>query len=182
LNRCILLCLINLVQKLVQREKNCHCSFIRPGVNFINILLTNFSYKGHFGSFFYVHVTREKLPKRHSYEKFVRKMLMKLTTEEQNMKEKICQIDKPVHWNDFRRDIPCSSVWSWLILPAEIPEQPAERSHRCVAASDHACADRIGHGSDGKLPDHLKQNTTVTLWSHYRYKGASLSILYYPQK
>jgi len=39
-----------------------------------------FSYKRHFGSFFYVHVTREKLPKRRSYEKFVRKMLMKLTT------------------------------------------------------------------------------------------------------
>jgi len=29
--------------------------------------------------FFYVHVTRKKLPKRHSYEKFVHKTLMKLT-------------------------------------------------------------------------------------------------------
>ncbi len=50
------------------------------GVNFINILRTNFSYEHCFGSFFYVHVTREKLPKQCSYKKFVRKMLMKLTT------------------------------------------------------------------------------------------------------
>ncbi len=41
-----------------------------------------FSYEHHFGSFFYVHVTREKLPKQCSYEKFVRKMLVKLTTVE----------------------------------------------------------------------------------------------------
>jgi len=51
----------------------------------INILRTNFSYKHHFVSFFYVHVTRGKLPKRQpkqrSYEKFIRKMLMKLTTD-----------------------------------------------------------------------------------------------------
>jgi hypothetical protein len=47
----------------------------------INILRTNFSYKHHFVSFFYVHVTRGKLPKQRSYEKFVRKMLMKLTTD-----------------------------------------------------------------------------------------------------
>jgi len=32
-----------------------------PGVNFINILRPNFLYKRHFGSFFYVNVTREKL-------------------------------------------------------------------------------------------------------------------------
>ena len=50
-----------------------------PGVNFINIKHTNFSYKRRFGSFYYAHVTREKLPKRHSYEKFVRILLMKLT-------------------------------------------------------------------------------------------------------
>ncbi len=47
------------------------CSIL---VNFINFL-----YEHRFSSFFYVHVTREKLPKRRSYEKFVRKMLMKLT-------------------------------------------------------------------------------------------------------
>jgi len=50
------------------------------GVNFINILRTNFSYKRHFGSFFYVHVTRENLPKQRLHEKFVCKILMKLTT------------------------------------------------------------------------------------------------------
>jgi hypothetical protein len=47
----------------------------------INILRENFSYKRCFGSFFYIHVTREKLPKQCSYEKFVRKMLMKVTTK-----------------------------------------------------------------------------------------------------
>jgi len=51
------------------------------GVNFINILHTIFLYERHFGSFFYVHVNREKLPKQRLSEKFVRKMLMKLTTD-----------------------------------------------------------------------------------------------------
>jgi len=50
-----------------------------PIVNFINILRANFLYKSLFGSYFYLFVTREKLPKRRSYEKFARKMLMKLT-------------------------------------------------------------------------------------------------------
>jgi len=36
-------------------------------------------YESLFGSFFYLHVTREKLQKRHSYEKFVGLTLMKLT-------------------------------------------------------------------------------------------------------
>jgi len=48
------------------------------GDNFISILRTNFSYECSFGSFFYL--TRGKLLKEHSYKKFVRKMLMKLTT------------------------------------------------------------------------------------------------------
>jgi len=43
------------------------------GVNFINILSTNFSYECHFGSFFssymYVMCTWKKLLKRRSYEK-----------------------------------------------------------------------------------------------------------------
>ncbi len=39
-----------------------------------------FLYKRNFGSFLYVHVTREKLPKQRSYEKFLQKLLMKLTT------------------------------------------------------------------------------------------------------
>jgi hypothetical protein len=54
---------------------------VSSGVNFINILCMNFSYECRFGSFFYINITREKLPKQCSYEKFVRKMLMKLTTE-----------------------------------------------------------------------------------------------------
>jgi len=41
----------------------------------------NFPYKSLFGSFFYLHVTREKLLKRRSYEIFLRKMLIKLTPE-----------------------------------------------------------------------------------------------------
>jgi hypothetical protein len=43
-----------------------------PGVNFINVIRTNFSYKHCFSS--YVLVLSKKL-----YEKFVRRMLMKLT-------------------------------------------------------------------------------------------------------
>jgi len=53
------------------------------GVNFINILLTNFLYKRRFGSFFssymYVTCTWKKLPKRHSYKKRAHIKLMKLT-------------------------------------------------------------------------------------------------------
>jgi len=48
-------------------------------VNFINVTRANFSFACPFGSFFYVHVTRKKLPKWCSYEKFVRLTLMKLT-------------------------------------------------------------------------------------------------------
>jgi len=51
------------------------------GVNFINVLGTNFSYEHCFSSFFYVHVTREKLLKQRSYEKFASKMLTKLTPD-----------------------------------------------------------------------------------------------------
>jgi len=39
------------------------------GVNFIKILRTNFLYEGRSGRFFYVHVTREKLPKHHFVQK-----------------------------------------------------------------------------------------------------------------
>jgi hypothetical protein len=42
----------------------------------------HFTYTRCFGSLFYVHLTREKLQKRRSYEKFVHKMLMKLTVGE----------------------------------------------------------------------------------------------------
>ncbi len=69
------------------RLKNNHLDLIilirntlcRSGVNFINVLGTNFSYERHFGSLFYVLVTREKLPKQISYKKFSNKTLMKLT-------------------------------------------------------------------------------------------------------
>jgi len=44
--------------------------FETPGVNFINVKCTNFSYEHYFGSFYYVQVTRKKLPKQRSYEKF----------------------------------------------------------------------------------------------------------------
>jgi len=56
------------------------------GVNCINIVHKIFSYKRCLCSFFYVHVTRVKLPKQLSYEKFVGKMLMKLTTGEEREK------------------------------------------------------------------------------------------------
>jgi len=65
-----------------QKEKN-NLVFCRPVVNFINILRVNFLYKSLFSSFFYLQVTREKLPKRRVYEKFARKMLMKLTPGQQ---------------------------------------------------------------------------------------------------
>ncbi len=51
----------------------------KEAVNFINILCANFLYEHCFGSFSYV-VTREKLPKQHSYKKFAHKMLIKFTT------------------------------------------------------------------------------------------------------
>jgi hypothetical protein len=51
----------------------------RPGVNFINVKCTNFLYERRFGSFYYVHVTRKKLPKQRSYKKFACLRLMKLT-------------------------------------------------------------------------------------------------------
>jgi len=50
-------------------------------VNFINILRAHFSYESLLTIFFYLHVTREKLPKRLTYEKCVRKLFMKLTPE-----------------------------------------------------------------------------------------------------
>jgi len=52
---------------------------IIAGVNFINVQRTNFSYECRFSSFFYVHVTRKKLPKWRLYKKRKRLMLMILT-------------------------------------------------------------------------------------------------------
>jgi len=50
-----------------------------PVIYFINVLLANFTYECLFGSFFSLHVTREKLLKRCLHKKFVHKMLMKMT-------------------------------------------------------------------------------------------------------
>ncbi len=49
------------------------------GVDFNNILGTNFCTSVVSTAFFYVHVTREKLPKQCLYKKFWSKTLMKLT-------------------------------------------------------------------------------------------------------
>jgi hypothetical protein len=65
-----------------------HVDETDPSVNFINIKHTNFSYKRHFGSFYYVHVTRKKLPKQCSYEKFARLTLMKSTAGSFALKKK----------------------------------------------------------------------------------------------
>jgi len=56
-------------------------SDLTPAVNFINVILTHFSYERRFGSFYYLHVTRKKLPKQCWHEKFVRIMLMKVTPD-----------------------------------------------------------------------------------------------------
>ncbi len=50
-----------------------------PGVNFINVKHTNFSYKMSFRQLLLCTCNQKKPPKRHSYEKFVRLTLMKLT-------------------------------------------------------------------------------------------------------
>jgi len=67
----------------ISYEKAAHKKLMEltPVVNFINNLRTNFLYKHRFGSFFYVHVTREKLWESIWYEKFAYKMLMKLAPE-----------------------------------------------------------------------------------------------------
>jgi len=52
---------------------------LTPGVNFINILHAHFCTDVLCSTFFYLHVTREKLNKTLLYEKGARKMLMKLT-------------------------------------------------------------------------------------------------------
>ncbi len=60
------------------------------GVNFINILLGNFQHERCFGSFSLVTSMQKKLPKRHSYKKFVRKMLMKLTIVHNSRRSQLC--------------------------------------------------------------------------------------------
>ncbi len=53
----------------------------RSGDNFINIKCKKILYEHHFSSFYYAHITREKLPKQQLYEKFVHLTMMKLTPE-----------------------------------------------------------------------------------------------------
>jgi len=48
-------------------------------VNFINVKHARFSYQRHLGTFFLVTCMLKKLPKQRSFEKGVRKTLMKLT-------------------------------------------------------------------------------------------------------
>jgi len=69
------------------------------GVNFINILRTNVV----FSSFFYVHVSIEKLSKQHSNEKFVHKMLMKLTTADKIF-HVLSQLQWPSSYKDWDED------------------------------------------------------------------------------
>jgi len=56
-----------------RKKLSCGQFYQRLPMNFTNVSLS--------GSFFYLHVTREKLPKRRSYKKCVRKTLMKLTPD-----------------------------------------------------------------------------------------------------
>ncbi len=69
------------VKNLPLRLPSNRCSrfFQQPTVNFINIIQVGFCTKRRFGSFFYMHVTRKKLPKQLLYKKPARIMLMKLT-------------------------------------------------------------------------------------------------------
>jgi len=55
----------------------CHNLVSISSTFYIQIFRTNVV----LAAFFYVHVTREKLQKQCSYDKFVRKMLMTLTTD-----------------------------------------------------------------------------------------------------
>jgi len=66
-------------EKRAQYYKTLRFIFRRQTVNFINILRSPFSYKSASCSFSLLYVTREKLPKRLSYKKGVRKTVMKLT-------------------------------------------------------------------------------------------------------
>jgi len=51
----------NFGQTTLKDEKKVHPTHhVRPTVNFINVIRTNFSYECPFGSFFYIQVTRKK--------------------------------------------------------------------------------------------------------------------------
>jgi len=82
-----------------------------PTVNFINIIRTNFSYETLFQQLFssYMYVK-----KRHSYEKFVRKMLMKLTTRRRHHKSFIKKV--AAFLNAFRGVELATSLSLYLLL------------------------------------------------------------------
>ncbi len=76
-----------------------------------------FLYKRRFGSFYYIHVTREKLPKQHSYENFVNLMLVKLTACVQSLHNIVNMIS--IQKNHVLAILTCSTkwmkikVWTW---------------------------------------------------------------------
>ena len=98
---------------------------LTSGVNFINVKRTNFSYKCHFGSFYNVHVTIEKLLKWCSYKNFVRLtwnwhlvdivVKLSLTLEDRVRLFRSCSGTSPHHWWPWPRSNrrpPSSLCWS----------------------------------------------------------------------
>jgi len=69
-------------------------------VNFINVLHANFTYKSLFGSFFYLHVTREKLLKKCLYEKFAQKNVDEIDTWRE--KSNVISINKQTNCRALR--------------------------------------------------------------------------------
>jgi len=78
---------------------------LTPAVNFINIFYARFLYKSLFGSIFYLHVGREKLPKRHLYKKFMHKILAKLTPRSSSSLVKVSCHFGSIRVIRIRRDI-----------------------------------------------------------------------------
>jgi hypothetical protein len=67
--------------------RHCRCQFHQH-------FMYKFFAQMSFWQLFYIHVTREKLPKHRLYEKFVCKMLMKLTAAHCFCSSKLCQEGK----------------------------------------------------------------------------------------
>jgi hypothetical protein len=86
---------------------------LTAGVNFINVKCSKFLYERHFSIFYYVHVTREKLPKQCLYEKFVRSLLMKLTPGEfhQRSYEQLLWVQIPKAQKDTCDLTVCLPFW-----------------------------------------------------------------------
>jgi len=112
----------NVFLYFTRRRKKIVIINYQPLVNFINILSANFVYKSLFGSFFYLYVTREKLPKRHLYKKFAHKMLMKLTPFSWNLVE--LKTDLLLHGKTiwlFHHSGTSRRVGSIAVLPPPLP-------------------------------------------------------------